>query len=85
MHVASLVSAHDRHIAPHGDQEVHLHLVGAVDCGLIVEFYRETVDANRGRIFEEKLTLDDDGCLTVPQRPGLGFTPDFDFLQRYEV
>ena len=85
MHVASLVSAHDRHIAPHGDQEVHLHLVGAVDCGLIVEFYRETVDANRGRIFEEKLTLDDDGCLTVPQRPGLGFTPNFDFLQRYEV
>ena len=70
---------------PHGDQEVHLHLVGAISNGLIVEFYRETVDVNRGQIFEEKMTLDEDGCLTVPDRPGLGVTPNYDFLQRYRI
>ena len=85
MNVAALASAHDLHIAPHGDQEIHLHLVAAIPNGLIVEFYRETVDANRGRIFNEKMRLDADGCLTVPDRPGLGFTPNDDFLRRYQI
>ncbi len=85
MNVAALVSAHDLHIAPHGDQEVHLHLVAAIPNGLIVEFYRETVDANRGHIFKETLTLDEEGCLSPPERPGLGMSPNFDFLQRYEI
>ena len=85
MNVAALAAAHDLHIAPHGDQEIHLHLVGAIPNGLIVEFYRETVDANRGRVFEEKLRLDEDGWLTAPDRPGLGFTPNYDFLERFRV
>ena len=85
MNVAALLSAHDLHIAPHGDQEIHLHLVAAIANGLIVEFYRETVDANRGHMFEEKLTLDADGYLTVPDRPGLGATPNYDFLERFQV
>ncbi len=85
MQIAALAAAHDLQIAPHGDQEVHLHLVAAIEQGLIVEFYRETVVANRGKIFEETLRLDADGCLTVPQRPGLGFTPNFDFLDRHRV
>ena len=28
MNVAALAAAHDLHTAPHGDQEIHLHLVG---------------------------------------------------------
>ena len=31
---------------------------GAISNGLIVEYYRETVDVNRGHIFEEELKLD---------------------------
>ena len=85
MNVAALASAHDLQIAPHGDQAIHVHLVGAIPNGLIVEYYRETVDANHGRIFKEKLKLDADGCLTVPDRPGLGFTPDYEFLEQFRV
>ncbi len=85
MNVAALAAAQDLHIAPHGDQEIHLHLVGAIPNGLIVEFYRETVDANRGRIFQEKLQLDDDGWLTIPERAGLGVTPNYEFLERFRL
>ena len=85
MQVAALVAAHDLHIAPHGDQEIHIHLVGALKSGLILEYYRETVDANRGRIFQESLELDADGYIVVPDRPGLGFTPDYEFLAQYQV
>ena len=85
MNVAALIAAHDLHIAPHGDQEIHLHLVGAISNGLIVEFYRETVDVNRGNIFEEKMSLDEDGYLTIPDTPGLGVAPNYDFLERHRV
>jgi len=85
MNVAALAAAHDLQIAPHGDQEIHLHLVGAIPNGLIVEYYRDTVDANRGRIFEEELRLDADGWLTIPDRPGLGFRPNYDFLERHRL
>lgn len=60
-------------------------MVGAIPNGLIVEFYRETVDVNRGRMFEEKLALAEDGWLTIPQRPGLGVTPNYKFLERFRL
>jgi L-alanine-DL-glutamate epimerase-like enolase superfamily enzyme len=43
MHVASLTAAHDLPIAPHGAQEVHVHLGTAIANGLILEVYRKTV------------------------------------------
>ena len=85
MQVAALIATYDLHIAPHGDQEIHIHLVGAIPHGLIVEFYRETVDENRGNLFEEKMQLNHDGFITIPERPGLGVTPNYDFLKKYSV
>ena len=85
MHVASLAAAHDLRVAPHGDQEVHIHLVAAIANGLILEFYRESVDPLRGRIFREPLTLDKDGCVKVPDRPGLGMEPDYELIKSYRV
>src|SRR5258706_12150861 len=85
MHIASLAAAHDLRISPHGAQEVHVHLAAAISNGLILEYYRETVDPLRLQIFEEKLELDEDGCVIVPDRPGLGITPNYDLLERYKV
>lgn len=85
MHVASLAAAHDLRIAPHGAQEVHVHLVAAIPNGLILEFYRETVDPLRGQIFQEALVVDKDGYVTVPDRPGLGIDPDYKLLEKYRI
>ena len=85
MQVAALAAAHDLRIAPHGAQEVHIHLVAAIPHGLILEYYRETVDPLRGQIFEEKLELDDEGCVIVPDRPGLGITPNYAVLEPHRV
>lgn len=85
MHVAALAAAHDLKIAPHGAQEVHIHLVAAVSNGLILEFYRETVDPLRGQIFQEPLTLDKDGSVAVPDRPGLGVEPNYELLEKWRV
>lgn len=85
MHVVSLAAAHDLRIAPHGAQEIHIHLVAAIPNGLILEFYRETVDPLRGQIFKEPLALDEDGCVAVPDRPGLGMEPNFELLEQHRV
>jgi L-alanine-DL-glutamate epimerase-like enolase superfamily enzyme len=85
MQVAALAAAHDLHIAPHGAQEIHVHLVTAIPTGLILEVYRETVDPLRSRIFKEPLRLDADGYVRPPERPGLGVEPDYEFLQQYGV
>jgi len=85
MHVVSLAAAHDLRIAPHGAQEIHIHLVAAIPNGLILEFYRETVDPLRGQIFKQPLALDKDGCVAVPDRPGLGVEPNFELLEQHRV
>jgi L-alanine-DL-glutamate epimerase-like enolase superfamily enzyme len=85
MQVAALAAAHDLHIAPHGAQEVHIHVVTAIANGLILEVYRETVDPLRGQIFTEPLRVDKEGYVTAPDRPGLGIEPNYELLERYRV
>ena len=85
MNVAALAAAHDLRIAPHGAQEIHVHLVAAIDNGLLLEFYRETVDPLRGQIFTDPLVLDADGFVSVPDRPGLGMEPNYAVLKPHRV
>ena len=85
MQVAALTAAEDLVIAPHGAQEVHIHLVCSIANGLILEFYRETVDPLRMQIFEETMKLDADGNVDAPDRPGLGITPNYELLKKYRV
>ena len=40
MKVAAMAQAHDIQVAPHGKQDVHIHLVSAIPNGLTVEYYR---------------------------------------------
>ncbi len=72
-------------IAPHGDQEIHVHLVAAVPNGLLVEFYDSSLNALKDAMFREHLALDSDGAVAVPSRPGLGFELDHQALQRYRI
>lgn len=60
-------------VAPHGDQEIHVHLVAAVSNGLIVEYYDNSLNTLKEVMFEESLQLDKDGALSPPDRPGIGF------------
>lgn len=85
MKVAALAQAHDLDIAPHGSQDVHVHLVSAISNGLILEFYRDTVDPMWGRIYRETLSLNKDGTVSPPSAPGLGIDPDYDALAPFRI
>ncbi len=85
MKVAALAQAHDLDIAPHGAQEIHIHLVSAIANGLILEFYPKRMDPMWGKIYTETLTLNDDGTVSPPDIPGIGIEPRYETLSEFRV
>ncbi|MCC6177163.1 MAG: mandelate racemase/muconate lactonizing enzyme family protein [Chloroflexi bacterium] len=85
MKVAALAQANDLPIAPHGSQDIHIHLVTAISNGLILEFYRDTVDPMWGKINHNTLRLNDDGTVSPPEVPGIGVDPNYEVLAPYRV
>ena len=85
MKVVALAQANDLDIAPHGSQDIHVHLVAAISNGLILEFYRDTVDPMWGRVYHNTLTLNADGTVSPPKVPGIGADPNFDLLEEFRI
>lgn len=83
--VANLAQANHILVVPHGDQEIHVHLVCAIPNGLMLEYYDTEINVLRDAIFEEKLELNDDGTVSPPQRPGLGVKIKWDELEKYRI
>ena len=53
--------------------------------GLILEFYRDTVDPMWGRVYHHTLTLNDDGTVSPPDVPGIGADPNYESLAEFRV
>lgn len=82
---AHYAAAHHLPIAPHGDQEIHVHLVAAIPNGLMVEYYDNNLNALKDTMFEQRLELGADGTISAPKNPGLGFDLNLAGLKRFRV
>lgn len=71
-------------VAPHGDQEIHSHLVAAIPNGLIVEYYNNSTNALLRSMFESPLTLDEIGNVHPSNEPGLGVIIQWEKLERFQ-
>ena len=60
-------------------------MVAAISNGLILEFYRDTVDPMWGRIYRTTLALNKDGTVSAPNAPGIGIDPDEEVLAPYQI
>jgi D-arabinonate dehydratase len=85
MKVAALAQAHDLDIAPHGSQDIHVHLVAAISNGLILEYYRDTVDPMWAKMYRHTLRINDGGTVSPPDVPGIGAEPNDEVLAPYRV
>lgn len=74
--VAALADAYEIPVAPHGNQEIHLPLVAGVRGGLILEYYHENVVGVMQEMLAERLPLNSDGTVSVPDRSGFGVLLD---------
>lgn len=83
-HIASLASAYRLPLAPHGSPDLHVHLVAAFGNGLIVESVVTEGDPRSG-MFNERVTLDKDGMVSPPERPGLGLTLNEQWFEEHKV
>lgn len=79
MKVAGMVEAHKRLVEGHQMPEVHQHLIAAIPNGHYVGYMTTST-----KLFQEPLRLED-GCLVVPERPGLGLELDLEAVERWEV
>ena len=68
--VADLAMSSHVLLAPHGDQEIHAHLVASVPNGLIAEYYDNNTNALLKDMFPEPIRLNELGQIMVPQAPG---------------
>ena len=80
---AALVQSVDLDIAPHGSQDIHVHLVAAISNGLILEFYGQHFDPMWGRIYRHTLRLNEDGTVSPPDVPGIGADPNYEVLEPF--
>jgi L-alanine-DL-glutamate epimerase-like enolase superfamily enzyme len=83
--IADLAAEHGVSIAPHGCQELQLPLAAGVPHGEFLKYYPVAVDPLRAEMFQPALRPDDDGFVTVPDRPGIGFELNMQLLDRYRV
>lgn len=83
--VAALARAYHLPVAPHWEQEIHMHLVGALPNTLFVEYFTREINVR----VEDKLYVDFiepvDGKLPLPEAPGLGMELQPDVLERYRI
>ena len=75
----------DKLIAPHGAQELQIHIAASRDNGLMLEYYPPAVDPLRGEMFLPPMVLESDGHVTVPTRLGIGFVPNWELLKYYRI
>jgi D-arabinonate dehydratase len=85
MKIAALAQAHDLEIAPHGEQEVHVHLVAALANGLMLEFYPAAFNPLWETMYRSTIRLNSDGTVSPPETPGIGIDPNDDLLAQYRV
>lgn len=83
--VADLAQAGHVLVAPHGDQEVHVHLVSAIPNGLIAEYYDTNLNSLLSAMFKQHMVLDEIGNVAAPNAPGLGVEIDFEALEQFRT
>ena len=77
--VAGMAEAFNLPVVSHLVPEIHIQLMGAIPNGLTVEYMPWTL-----KLFEETPKFVE-GCLEVPDKPGLGLKFDEDILKQYAV
>lgn len=83
--VAHAAAAFGLPVAPHWNQDVHVHAAAAVANCLAVEWFDLEQDiVNFDRLLSDPLRPDQ-GKLAVPDRPGLGLALDWDAVERFGV
>jgi L-alanine-DL-glutamate epimerase-like enolase superfamily enzyme len=87
--IAALAHAYNLMVAPHAFSSAILlaaamHLLASIPNGLLLEF-DQNPHALREELLQEPIKADQDGFVTLPDRPGLGIELDPGAIERYRI
>jgi L-alanine-DL-glutamate epimerase-like enolase superfamily enzyme len=82
--VAALAAAFDVELAHHEEPHLGCHLLASVPGGTFVEAFTPTRDPIFWNLIVDRPELED-GLFPLPERPGLGWTLDEEFIERHRV
>src|SRR5216684_3556457 len=87
--IAAYAQAHHRMVAPHAfasavNLVAALHYAAAMPNALVLE-WDQNPNAIRDELLKEKLRLEPDGTIKLPERPGLGIELDRAAVERYRI
>jgi D-arabinonate dehydratase len=87
--IAAFAQAHHRMVAPHAFAGAvllvaSLHYAAAIPNALALE-WDQNPNGLRDELLQEKLRLESDGTVRLPERPGLGITLDRSAIDKYRV
>lgn len=82
---AALSQAHCLELAPHGDQNINVSLGASVSNVSYIEYYPPEYDRVWQQAFDFALLMDSEGRLAAPDRPGIGFEPNYPLLDRFRI
>ena len=87
--IAALAHAYNLMVAPHAFSSAitlvaSMHLLASIPNGLILEF-DQNPNALRQELLKEPITVDREGFVTLPDRPGLGVELDPVAVEKYRV
>jgi L-alanine-DL-glutamate epimerase-like enolase superfamily enzyme len=85
MKVAGMAQAHGLNICPHGDQQAHIQLLGAIPNGHMLEFGAKELNPMAGQVYKYSADLNEDGTVTIPDVPGMASDPNEAALEKYRV
>lgn len=83
--IGAYADAHHISIAPHGLQQVHVHLNCAMPNAAITEFYSPTFDKLAYDAYKYPVLINKDGTVSPPEHPGASFDINPEVLAPYRV
>ena len=85
MKLGHYVEAKHINIAPHGNQQCHVHLNCAMPNAAITEFYSTTVNEFAYSAYKYPVVINDDGTVSPSEEPGANLDINHDVLAPYRV
>jgi L-alanine-DL-glutamate epimerase-like enolase superfamily enzyme len=87
--IAAVAQAYGLPVIPHVFSSAvssiaNMHFIASIPNGSWLEF-DQNPNALRSDLFEQPITVDADGNVSLPDRPGLGVTLNMDTVERYRV
>lgn len=87
--IAALAQAYSLPVIPHVFSSAvstiaNMHFIASIPNGSWLE-WDQNPNALRSDLFEEPLTLDERGCVQLPERPGLGVRLNQETVNRYRI